>query len=65
MGRGEFSEFGADWHGGPDHSGPAPVSAHPWYIRGLWAFTLEDQFIVGHRSVVACWTLPRELTICD
>ncbi|RWI16519.1 M24 family metallopeptidase [Mesorhizobium sp.] len=37
----------------------------PWYIRGLGAFTLEDQFIVGQRSVDVCWTLPRELAICD
>ncbi|MDX0264271.1 M24 family metallopeptidase [Sinorhizobium medicae] len=37
----------------------------PWYIRGLGAFMLEDQFVVGAQSVEACWTLPRELAICD
>lgn len=37
----------------------------PWYIRGLGAFMLEDQFIVGAQSVDACWTLSRDLAICD
>ncbi|OWK20854.1 hypothetical protein AJ88_24835 [Mesorhizobium amorphae CCBAU 01583] len=37
----------------------------PWYIRGLGAFMLEDKFIVGAQSVDACWTLSRELAICD
>lgn len=35
------------------------------YIRGLGAFTLEDQFNVGPQLVDACWTLSRELAICD
>ncbi|WKL24678.1 M24 family metallopeptidase (plasmid) [Sinorhizobium meliloti] len=37
----------------------------PWYIRGLGAFMLEDQFVVGAQSVDTCWASPRELAICD
>ncbi|ATU95234.1 M24 family metallopeptidase [Phyllobacterium zundukense] len=46
---------------------PGMVLAYelPWYIRGLGAFMLEDQFTVGARSVDAGWTLSRELAICD
>ncbi|ESZ00221.1 hypothetical protein X737_39055 [Mesorhizobium sp. L48C026A00] len=51
----------------PTEIEPGMVLAYelPWYIRGLGAFMLEDQFIVGAQSVDACWTLPRELAICD
>lgn len=46
---------------------PGMVLAYelPWYIRGLGAFILEDQFTVGMQSVDACWSLSRELTVCD
>ncbi|WP_244560040.1 M24 family metallopeptidase [Ensifer aridi] len=37
----------------------------PWYVRGLGAFMLEDQFIVGAQSVEACWRLSRKIAICD
>ncbi|RJT23993.1 aminopeptidase P family protein [Mesorhizobium waimense] len=35
----------------------------PLYIRGLGAFTLEDQFAVSTHSVEACWSLPRGLIV--
>lgn len=46
---------------------PGMVLAYelPWYIRGLGAFMLEDQFTVGAQSIDACWSLSRELTVCD
>ncbi|UVC15504.1 M24 family metallopeptidase [Mesorhizobium onobrychidis] len=46
---------------------PGMVLAYelPWYIRGLGAFMLEDQFIIGADSSEPCWSLSRELAICD
>ncbi|WEX08664.1 Xaa-Pro peptidase family protein [Chelativorans sp. AA-79] len=37
----------------------------PWYVRGLGAFMVEDQFTIGRESIEACWALSRELLICD
>jgi len=35
----------------------------PWYVRGLGAFMLEDQFIIGSNGPEPCWNLSRELVI--
>lgn len=35
----------------------------PWYIQGLGAFMVEDQFVIGERGPERAWTLPRELVV--
>lgn len=37
----------------------------PWYVRGLGAFMLENQFIIGADSSEPFWSLSRVLAICD
>lgn len=46
---------------------PGMVLAYelPWYIRGLGAFMIEDQFTIGRENAVPCWKLPRDLLVCD
>jgi Xaa-Pro aminopeptidase len=33
----------------------------PWYIRGLGALMIEDQFTIGEEEIRPVWSLPREL----
>lgn len=35
----------------------------PWYIRGLGAFMIEDQFTIGRDEVSKAWTLPVEMVV--
>ncbi|MEO1224038.1 MAG: Xaa-Pro peptidase family protein [Pseudomonadota bacterium] len=35
----------------------------PWYIQGLGAFMIEDQFVIGERGPERAWMLPRELVV--
>ena len=35
----------------------------PWYIQGLGALMVEDQFVIGERGPQRAWTLPRELVV--
>ncbi|PRD43685.1 aminopeptidase P family protein [Phyllobacterium phragmitis] len=37
----------------------------PWYIRGLGAFMLEDQFIIAAETAEPCWSLSRNLVVCE
>lgn len=37
----------------------------PWYIRGLGAFMLEDQFIIGADGADPCWSSSRDLAVCE
>ncbi|CUX61670.1 Peptidase M24 [Agrobacterium genomosp. 5 str. CFBP 6626] len=51
----------------PTEIEPGMVLAYevPWYIRGLGAFTIEDQFTIGRETSDPCWGLSRDLLICD
>lgn len=33
----------------------------PWYIRGLGAFMIEDQFTIGEKEIRPAWSLPHAL----
>ncbi|MCG8639749.1 MAG: Xaa-Pro peptidase family protein [Desulfobacterales bacterium] len=35
----------------------------PWYIRGLGAFMIEDQFTIGRDGISKAWTLPAEMVV--
>lgn len=35
----------------------------PWYIQGLGALMVEDQFVIGERGPQRAWTLPRDLVV--
>ena len=33
----------------------------PWYIQGVGALMVEDQFVIGERGPERAWSLPRDL----